>query len=180
MKPQETIILVNENDEMVGTMEKMKVHQLGLLHRAFSVFLFNTQYDMLLQLRAQDKYHSGGLWTNACCSHPRPGETTIDAAHRRMREELGVDCPITELFSFTYRVKLPNGLMEYELDHVFIGFHDGPFTPNTEEVTAVQYFSLDHIEQQLIEQPHQFTSWFKLAFPVVKNKWQEIQSMVSS
>jgi len=179
MKQEETLILVNEYDEMVGTMEKIRVHQLGLLHRAFSVFLLNHKYDMLLQLRAHDKYHSGGLWTNACCSHPRPGESTIDAAHRRLQEELGTDCPLQELFTFTYRVKLPNGLIEYELDHVFIGFHEGPFMPNQKEIDEIKFFSLDDIQQQINMHPHQFTYWFRLAFPEIKNNMNEIQLMVS-
>jgi isopentenyl-diphosphate delta-isomerase len=180
MKQEEKLILVDEYDNVVGTMDKMRVHQLGLLHRAFSVFLFNQHNQMLLQQRAYDKYHSGGLWTNACCSHPRPGEPTESAVHRRLQEELGMDCAVQPIFSFIYRVKLPNRLIEFELDHVYVGFYDGPFKPEQTEVSALAYFSLTDIEWQLNTQPQLFTAWFKLAFPRIKHKLPEIKPMVSS
>jgi len=180
MKQEQKLILVDENDNMVGTMDKMRVHQLGLLHRAFSVFLFNRKDEMLLQQRALDKYHSGGLWTNACCSHPRPDEDTETAVHRRLQEELGMDCSVKPVFSFMYRVKLPNGLMEFEFDHVFVGFYDGPFSPEATEIAALAYFPLTHIEAQLHTQPQLFTAWFKLAFPRIKHKLPELKLMVSS
>lgn len=119
MKAQ--VILVNELDQETGLMEKMEAHEKGLLHRAFSVFIMNDQGDMLLQQRALDKYHSGGLWTNACCSHPLPGEAVEAAAHRRLSEEMGFDCPLRELFQFTYRTEFDNGLIEHEYDHVWTG-----------------------------------------------------------
>ncbi|MCL6523643.1 MAG: isopentenyl-diphosphate Delta-isomerase [Thermoflavifilum sp.] len=179
MIQEQMLILVDEHDNMVGTMEKMRVHQLGLLHRAFSVFLFNTQGEMLLQQRAHNKYHSAGLWTNACCSHPHPGEDTEAAAHRRLKEELGIDCPLHPAFSFMYRVKLPNRLIEFEWDHVYIGVYEGRFDPNQSEVLSIAYYPIQHIEQQVMIHPDLFTAWFKLAFPQVKNKWLEIKTMVS-
>src|SRR5687768_14206462 len=135
------VILVNEQDEPVGTMEKLEAHQKGLLHRAFSVFVVNKNGEMLLQQRAQDKYHSGGLWTNTCCSHPLPGENVLDASHRRLMEEMGFDCPLREIFSFTYRAEFDNGLTEHEFDHVFFGEYDGEVIPDTAEVQATRYLS---------------------------------------
>ena len=118
------MILVNERDEPLGSMEKMEAHRKGALHRAFSVFIFNSRGEMLLQQRALKKYHSGGLWTNACCSHPRPGETNEAAALRRLREEMGFDTSLQQIFSFTYRASFNNGLTEHEYDHVFAGIYD--------------------------------------------------------
>src|SRR5215203_6397334 len=121
---EQNVILVNEKDEEIGTMEKMEAHRKALLHRAFSVFIFNGRGEMLLQRRALKKYHSGGLWTNACCSHPRPGEVTADAAARRLREELGFVTTLNPAFQFVYRATFDNGLTEYEFDHVFLGKYD--------------------------------------------------------
>ena len=134
------IILVNEEDVQVGTMEKMEVHERGLLHRAFSVFIFNKAGEMLLQQRALSKYHSGGLWTNACCSHPRPGEKTEDAAARRLFEELGFGTELRFAFSFTYKAAFDNGLTEHEFDHVFVGHFDGPLRPDPKEVAGTSSF----------------------------------------
>ena len=126
----EKVILVNEDDQSTGWMEKMEAHRKGVLHRAFSVFIFNDNGEMLIHRRALDKYHSGGLWTNACCSHPREGETTEESAHRRLMEEMGFDCDIQEQFSFIYRAELDNDLIEHELDHVFFGrFNGKPSSP---------------------------------------------------
>ncbi|UPK72774.1 isopentenyl-diphosphate Delta-isomerase [Chitinophaga filiformis] len=165
MKAQ--VILVNELDQETGLMEKMEAHEKGLLHRAFSVFILNDQGDMLLQQRALDKYHSGGLWTNACCSHPLPGETVEAAAHRRLSEEMGFDCPLRELFQFTYRTEFDNGLIEHEYDHVWAGTYNGAINPAPEEVHAYQYLSVNEIIRLMAEVPEQFTSWFRLAFPRV-------------
>src|ERR1044072_1062769 len=121
----EEVILVNERDEATGIMEKMEAHQKGVLHRAFSVFIFNNKNEMLLQQRAIKKYHSGGLWTKACCSHPRPGETKSDAALRRLYEELGFTTSIEKIFDFTYKASFENGLTENEFDHVFAGIYNG-------------------------------------------------------
>jgi len=165
MKAQ--VILVNELDQETGLMEKMEAHEKGLLHRAFSVFILNDQGDMLLQQRALDKYHSGGLWTNACCSHPLPGERVEAAAHRRLSEEMGFDCPLRELFQFTYRTEFDNGLIEHEYDHVWAGTYNGAIHPDPREVHAYHYLPVNEIFRLLAEVPEQFTSWFRLAFPRV-------------
>jgi isopentenyl-diphosphate delta-isomerase len=120
----EHVVLVDAFDNDIGTMGKMEAHQVGALHRAFSVFVFNSSGELLLQRRAIDKYHSGNLWTNTCCSHPRAGEPTLDAAHRRLREEMGMACDLTDMFSFTYRTEFDDGLIEHEIDHVFVGYSD--------------------------------------------------------
>ena len=166
MRPEE-VILVNDADEEIGCMEKMEAHVKAVLHRAFSVFLFNSEGEMLLQRRAMSKYHSGGLWTNACCSHPRPGETTESAASRRTKEELGIEPRLNKAFSFTYRAAFENGLTEHEFDHVFVGHHDGNLYPNPEEVSDTCYLSMEHIRQDLQEQPAKYTEWFKIAFQQV-------------
>ena len=127
----EQVILVNENDQEVGTMEKMEVHRLGVLHRAFSVFIFNERGQMLLQQRAMQKYHSAGLWTNACCSHPRPGEEVGSAASRRLNEELGFATALNPIFNFVYKATFENGLTEHEFDHVFFGIHSAEIFPNS-------------------------------------------------
>jgi isopentenyl-diphosphate Delta-isomerase len=166
------IILVNENDVQVGTMEKMEVHERGLLHRAFSVFIFNKQGEMLLQQRALSKYHSGGLWTNACCSHPRPGEATADAAARRLKEELGFTTELRHAFSFTYQASFDNGLTEHEFDHVFVGEYDGALDPDAREVDAAKYLTIAAIDEALKEEPESFTAWFRIAWPLLKD-WSE-------
>lgn len=162
------VILVNDSDEAIGTMEKMEAHQKALMHRAFSVFIFNRKGEMLLQQRSDKKYHSGGLWTNACCSHPAPGEDTRDAACKRLREELGFDTPLKEAFTFTYRADFDNGLTENEFDHVFTGVYDGEIIPDADEVKDYTYMSLDEIESSINIQPWKFTPWFLIAFPEVK------------
>lgn len=163
------VILVNPTDEPIGTMEKMEAHEKGLLHRAFSVFIFNEAGEMLLQQRAMDKYHSSGLWTNACCSHPMPGETTIAAASRRLREEMGFNTSLQETFSFIYRTDFDNGLVEYEVDHVLTGVYNGPIFPDAHEVQAYAYIKMEEIRRQISEQPERFTSWFKIAFPKLED-----------
>jgi isopentenyl-diphosphate delta-isomerase len=128
------VILVNESDEAIGAMEKMEAHRLGVLHRAFSVFIFNSNGHMLLQQRADTKYHSAGLWTNACCSHPAPGEEVKSAAERRLQEELGFKADIKRAFDFVYKASFNNGLTEHEYDHVFVGYYDGEIRPDQDEV----------------------------------------------
>ncbi|MEO8582861.1 MAG: isopentenyl-diphosphate Delta-isomerase [Flavitalea sp.] len=162
------VILVNEADEPTGAMEKMQAHKNGILHRAFSVFIFNSAGDMLLQRRSELKYHSPGLWTNACCSHPAPGEETSDAASRRLMEELGFETPLSELFSFTYRTSFDNGLTENEFDHVFAGIYDGDIEADAEEVMDYQYLALDEIASKLEFYPEEFSSWFNIAFPRIE------------
>lgn len=167
---EEQVILVNELDEPVGTMEKMEAHRKAFLHRAFSVFIFNATGEMLLQQRSLQKYHSAGLWTNACCSHPRPGEDTKDAAIRRLNEELGFTAGLEKIFDFTYRSKFENGLTEFEFDHVFVGTHDRAIHPNKNEVSDYCFKSMDEIRVNLESHPEKYTAWFHLAFPLVK-KW---------
>ncbi|AXY77199.1 isopentenyl-diphosphate Delta-isomerase [Paraflavitalea soli] len=162
------VILVNEQDEEVGTMEKIEAHRKAVLHRAFSVFIFNNKGEMLLQQRALTKYHSGGLWTNACCGHPSPGELTANAAARRLQEEMGFTTELNELFNFTYRHAFDNGLTEYEFDHVFAGYWDAPVFPSQEEVNDYCLLSLEEIRNSLNAHPQQFTVWFRIVFPRVE------------
>ena len=166
------VILVNENDEPVGVMEKMEAHRKGLLHRAFSVFIFDSRGRMLLQQRAGAKYHGAYLWTNACCSHPCPGENVAAAAKRRLKEELGFDTDIKEIFSFTYHAAVENGLTEYEYDHVFAGIYEGAIEANKNEVAAFRYEEMEDIELAMQEQPQTFTVWFKIVFPRIEKWWQ--------
>jgi isopentenyl-diphosphate delta-isomerase len=163
----EKVVLVNEHDVEIGLMEKMEAHEKALLHRAFSVFIFNKKGELLLQQRALRKYHSGGLWTNTCCSHPRPNEKTIAAAHRRLHEEMGFDTELTKAFDFTYKAEFNNGLTEHEFDHVFIGTFDGLILPNFDEVEGYAYRALPLIETALKSNPDFFTEWFHIAFPKV-------------
>lgn len=156
------VILVDKHDSVIGSMEKLEAHQKGLLHRAFSVFVFNDNNELLLQRRAFGKYHSEGLWTNTCCSHPNPGETNLQAAHRRLEEEMGFDCELEEVFHFIYHSSLDNDLIEHEFDHVVIGFsHETPHL-NTEEAIAFKWMDLDSIQMDMQQNPQQYTFWFKL------------------
>jgi len=159
------VILVDEQDQPVGSMEKMEVHQKALLHRAFSIFIFNSRGEMLLHKRADKKYHSGGLWTNACCSHPRPGEDTLAAAEKRLREEMGIVTPLTKAFDFVYRADFDNGLTEYEFDHVFAGTYNGEIFPDGEEVSDYCFKTIDEIKSSIQSHPQKYTEWFKIAFP---------------
>ncbi|HEV2481423.1 MAG TPA: isopentenyl-diphosphate Delta-isomerase [Puia sp.] len=169
---KEEVILVDEVDTPLGTMEKIEAHQKALLHRAFSVFIFDKEGRMLLQRRADGKYHSPGLWTNACCSHPRPGEDTGAAAIRRLREELGFTTSLVRLFSFTYRSEYANGLTEFEFDHVFVGRYDAAIHPDPAEVSDYCYRSMDEIRAELQTDPGRFTTWFHLAFPMVSERYK--------
>jgi isopentenyl-diphosphate delta-isomerase len=158
----EQVILVDENDQEIGTMEKMEAHRKGLLHRAFSILIFNSKGEMLLQQRAAAKYHSGGLWTNACCSHPRPGEAMEDAGRRKLIQEMGFDCDLTYSHKFVYRVDLDNELTEYEWDHVLIGYFDGIPVLNPNEAQAWKFESVDAIKMDASKFPGNYTCWFKL------------------
>ncbi len=164
------VILVDEHDHELGVMEKMEAHEKGLLHRAFSVFIFNDAGEMLLQRRALSKYHSGGLWTNACCSHPQPGETAAQAATRRLREELGFTLPVEKVFDFVYRADFENGLTEHEFDHVFVGHYNGSLQPNEEEVMDHRYQDMDSLRASMQSEPALYTAWFHLAFPRI-DQW---------
>ena len=159
------VILVNKQDEATGTMDKLEAHEKGLLHRAFSIFIFNAKGEMLLQQRALSKYHSGGLWTNACCSHPQPGEDIEESAQRRLMEEMGFNAELKKIFSFIYKTDFDNGLTEHEVDHVFIGNYEAVIQPNPEEVSNFYFQPMNVIRKSIEEQPHLFTSWFKIAFP---------------
>jgi isopentenyl-diphosphate delta-isomerase len=170
MNHPEEVILVDESDRPMGVMEKMEAHRRALLHRAFSVFIFNSKGEMLLQQRAPEKYHSAGLWTNACCSHPRPDEDTLSAAVRRLAEELGFTTALEKLFEFTYKSEYENGLTEFEFDHVFLGHYDGVITPDRSEVNDYRHLSLAEIEVELHSAPGAFTSWFHVAFPLLREK----------
>jgi isopentenyl-diphosphate Delta-isomerase len=167
------VILVNEKDEEVGTMEKMEAHQRGLLHRAFSVFIFDKQGRMLLQQRAQQKYHGAHLWTNACCSHPYPGEITQKAAVRRLKEELGFTAQLDEVFAFLYKADVENNLVEHEYDHVFAGEYEGVINPNEAEVANVDYRKMVDIKTDIEINSSHYTSWFKIAFPRIEKWWKE-------
>ena len=165
------VILVDQDDRPSGTAEKMEAHRKGLLHRAFSVFIFNSKGEMLLQQRAMSKYHSGGLWTNACCSHPAPGEETISAAQRRMEEEMGIAPPVEKIFDFVYRAEFENGLIENEFDHVLAGEYDGTINFNKEEVMDYCFKSLGELKHSLDTHPQKYTAWFHIAFPRVEKWW---------
>jgi isopentenyl-diphosphate delta-isomerase len=166
-------MIVNDIGQGTGTMDKMAAHRTGTLHRAFSVFIFNTQGELLLQQRNLDKYHSGGQWTNTCCSHPKLGETNLDAAHRRLQEEMGFNCELTELFQFSYRHEFDNGLIENEYDHVFMGISDKIPEPNPAEVADFKYMDPIILLYELSVQPDSYTPWFKICLEqVLENYYQ--------
>jgi isopentenyl-diphosphate delta-isomerase len=158
------VITVDENDNETGRMEKMEAHISGSLHRAFSIFILNSAGELLLQRRAEGKYHSAGLWTNTCCSHPMPGELTPEAAKRRLQEEMGFSCPLSFAFSFTYKADVGGGLTEHELDHVFTGQYEGPVVPAPEEVAEWKYISMEALAEELETNPEQYTSWLKIVY----------------
>ena len=159
---EEQVILVDSSDNKVGTMEKMEAHRMGgHLHRAFSVFIFNTEGEMLLQQRAISKYHSGGLYTNTCCSHPRPHEDIYAAAHRRLEEEMGMKCDLVAVFSFEYKAALDHGLTEWEIDHVLIGECDDTPKINRHEVESYEYVHTEWLLKDIATRPLSYTEWFK-------------------
>lgn len=165
MTSTEHVVLVDAEDRELGTMEKYEAHRQGQLHRAFSIFLFNDNDELLIHQRAEVKYHSAGLWTNTCCSHPRPGESLMQAAERRLQEEMGVQSPLKHLFSFLYKADLGDGMIEHELDHVYIGRFNGTPQPDPAEVSHWRFMPLDQLILLMDEQPHLFTVWFKIALP---------------
>lgn len=170
---KEEVILVDINDNPTGVADKMSAHLEGKLHRAFSIFIFNSEGKMLLQRRALSKYHSGGLWTNACCSHPLPGESTLTAANRRLNEELGFETSIAKIFDFVYKAEFENGLTEYEFDHVFVGEFDGEIDFNKDEVMELSFESISSIKELMLKKPEQYTVWFQIAFPKIEAWWNE-------
>lgn len=160
----EQVILVDENNNPLGLMEKIEVHEKGLLHRAFSVFIINQKKEILLQQRAAHKYHSPLLWTNTCCSHQRDGESNIDAGERRLQEEMGMQVSLKETFSFIYKAPFDNGLTEHELDFVLIGFSDNEPNINPDEVNDWKWMQADDIKKDMERQPEIYTEWFKIIF----------------
>lgn len=163
------VILVDEFDRQIGTMEKLEAHVKAVLHRAISVFIFNSKGEWLLQRRAIEKYHSRGLWTNTSCTHPAPGETSLEAAHRRLHEEMGLKAELREVFSFKYIQELENNLTEHEYDHVFVGYSDELPVPNPDEVMDYKYISYQDLLQEVAESPEKFTAWFKMIYERVGN-----------
>jgi len=173
---REFVILVDENDKEIGIEEKMKAHEDAKLHRAFSIFIFNSKGEMLLQQRACGKYHSGCLWTNATCSHPRPGEIVEQAAHRRLQEEMGFDTDLDKAFDFVYKAEFDHGLTEHEFDHVFIGNYDGPIHLNSDEADDYNWIDLKTLQKDIAENPDSYTVWFKIAFERVLEHIEKTKS----
>ena len=160
----EYVVLVDENDQPIGQMEKQAAHIEPHLHRAFSVFIFNSKGELLMQQRALSKYHSPGLWTNTCCSHPRDGETLQEATSRRLMEEMGMSCEMHEVYTFIYKAPVGQGLTEHEFDHVFIGQSDDTPQINREEVESWKYMSIDALKNDILFHPELYTEWFKITF----------------
>jgi isopentenyl-diphosphate Delta-isomerase len=167
---EEQVVLVDENDRPLGTAPKMAAHEAGQLHRAFSVFVFHPDGRVLLQQRAHSKYHSGGLWTNTCCSHPRPDEDVAQAAHRRLREEMGFDCDLRAAFTFVYRAELDRGLTEHEYDHVFLGEFSGEPALDPDEAAAWRWVEPAALNSELAAEPQDFTVWFRIAWKQLRNR----------
>ncbi|MEH3115676.1 isopentenyl-diphosphate Delta-isomerase [Pedobacter terrae] len=164
---EEQVILVDEEDVPKGQMDKMEAHEKGLLHRAFSVFIFNSKRELLLQQRALSKYHSRGLWTNTCCSHQRIGESNMQAAKRRLMEEMGLECELNFLFKFTYKAIFENGLTEHEIDHVFFGMSDQLPVINHEEVESFKYVDLEALVKDIEHNPEAYTPWLRICLDEV-------------
>lgn len=171
------IILVDGNDKEVGTLDKIKAHQEGKLHRAFSVFVFDKKKRLLLQKRTKTKYHSAGLWSNTCCSHSMPGEQLIQSAEKRLREEMGFRCHLQRAFSFIYRAEFSNGLVEYELDHVFLGKFGGNPNPDSKEVAGYKYLTLKELESDISLHPDKYTAWLII---IIKDHLKHLESILLS
>lgn len=161
---EEQVILVNDKDEQIGLMAKMEAHEKALLHRAFSVFIFNDRNELMIQQRAKDKYHSPGLWTNTCCSHQREGETNIEAGKRRLQEEMGFTTELKDTISFIYKAPFDNGLTEHEFDHILVGNFQGEPNLNPEEAEDYKWVSLEELKQDMEGNPQKYTEWFKIIF----------------
>ena len=174
--PVEYVLLVNKNDQPLGTMEKIAAHEKGELHRAFSVFVFNSRGELMLQKRASEKYHSGGLWTNTVCSHPKAGEDVTASAKRRMMEEMGFECDIINAFTFIYKSDVGDGLTEHEFDHVFIGYSDIEPNPNPEEVEDWKYVDMDWLVKDVEEHPENYTVWFIIALAELRKHLEKVGS----
>ena len=167
--PEDNVILVDKNDNQVGLMPKLEAHQKGVLHRAFSVFIFNNKYELLLQKRATSKYHSGGLWTNTCCSHPREDEDILDAANRRLIEEMGIETTLRKVYEFTYKAELDNDLIEHEFDHVFYGVYNEDPSINKDEAEGFKWIDMDSLNEDIKTNGDIYTVWFKIAFDYFYN-----------
>jgi isopentenyl-diphosphate delta-isomerase len=170
----ESVILVNEMDESIGSSEKLQAHKNGSLHRAVSVFIFNYDGELLLQKRATSKYHGGGLWTNTCCTHPRQGETSESCAKRRLKEEMGIEAKVEEKFSFIYKAEVENGLVENEYDHVFFGIYNGPISPNSNEVEDYTFVQLDKVFTDADNYPERYSIWFRIIIDKFRNHLTEM------
>jgi len=166
---EEKVILVDKNDNQVGLMPKLEAHEKGVLHRAFSIFIFNSNYELLLQKRASSKYHSGGLWTNTCCSHPREGEDILDAANRRLDEEMGIKTSLRKVYDFIYKAELDNQLTEHEFDHVFYGVFDNDPILNEDEAEDFKWVDMETLNNDIIKNEDNYTVWFKIAFEYFYN-----------
>ena len=166
---EEKVILVDKNDNQVGLMPKLEAHEKGVLHRAFSVFIFNSKYELLLQKRASAKYHSGGLWTNTCCSHPREGEDIFDAANRRLNEEMGIKTSLRKVYDFIYKAELDNQLTEHEFDHVFYGVYDNDPILNKDEADDFKWVDMETLNNDIVKNEDNYTVWFKIAFEYFYN-----------
>lgn len=162
--PEELVILVNQNDEKIGLMPKQEAHEKALLHRAFSVFIFNDKNELMLQQRAHDKYHSPGLWTNTCCSHQRDGESNIEAGKRRLQEEMGFVTDLKESISFIYKAPFDNGLTEHEYDHILTGSYNGQPNINPDEVAEWKWMAMEDVKKDIEKNPSTYTEWFKIIF----------------
>jgi isopentenyl-diphosphate delta-isomerase len=168
------VILVDKNDNQIGVAGKIDAHKKALLHRAVSVFIVNSMGEWILQRRAFDKYHSNGLWTNTCCTHPNPGESNIESARRRLKEEMGIECNLVELFTFTYKEKLDNELTEHEFDHVFFGVSDRDPVINTSEVEEWEAVTFEDLHNDILKNPSGYTYWFKEIYEKVNSHITDI------
>lgn len=161
---KEKVVLVDENDNQIGLMPKLEAHEKAVLHRAFSVFIFNNENELMLQRRALSKYHSPGLWTNTCCSHQRDGEANLDAGKRRLQEEMGFETELKETISFIYKAPFDNGLTEHELDHILVGHYNDEPKINPEEVDSWKWMALEDVKKDIVKHPERYTAWFKIIF----------------
>ena len=169
----DNVILVDKNNKEIGVEEKLKAHKKGKLHRAFSIFVFNSKKELLIQQRAKEKYHCGEIWANTCCSHPRPNETYNNAIHRRLREEMGFNCKLKKLFCFIYKVKFPNGLTEHEYDCVFVGKSNAKPNPNSKEVMNYKWISLEDLKNDISKYPNKYSKWLKISLSKMEYKLEQ-------
>lgn len=170
---EELVILVDKKDNPIGLMPKMEAHEKAVLHRAFSVFIFNNKNELMLQQRAAHKYHSPLLWTNTCCSHQRQGESNVEAGQRRLQEEMGFSVSLKETTSFIYKAPFDNGLTEHELDHILIGYTEQEPDINMDEVASWRWMPLEKVKEDIIQQPDIYTAWFKIIFDKFYNHIQQ-------